>query len=175
MQGNTGTMRQMLLVTLSFFISASTLSAATGKFLYQGFSQGMSESQGRKLAEQRGMQFHLLEQSSEKMKQYVVGQNQDIAMFCAGRLMAYSFSHPSDFQRFVNMLMTLKNQGYQVMGANPNSFFAYDGKNHTSIELQLGRAGDGFRIHMTLFSSEDYGVTNSQTQYRGLDFEQRCF
>ena len=41
-------------------------------------------------------------------------------MFCAGRLIAYSFSHPSDFQQFVNMLMTLKNQGYQVMGANPN-------------------------------------------------------
>ena len=129
MQGNTGTMRQMLLVTLSFFISASTLSAATGKFLYEGFSQGMSESQGKKIGGTMWMQFHLLEQSSEKMKQYVVG-NQDIAMFCAGRLMAYSFSHPSDFQRFVNMLMHLENSGYQVMGANPNSFFAYDGKNH---------------------------------------------
>ena len=162
---------------VSLSLIASTVPAAAAEFEYKGFRQGMTEPMARQMAEQKRLPFRSMEQSSAKMKQYMIGsgESQDLAMFCEGRLMSYTFTHSADFQRFVNVVMEWRKIGYQITNAHPNSFFGYDGKAYTSIELALQRSGDAYLVRAALSSNETYGVTNYQIQFEDINSGRVCF
>ncbi len=172
------TILKAALVTLIVAMSCSSPARSQTAFNLMGFTQGMTKAQASAFAATKGLALEPVNGTDSAKQTYFDVRTPGLRVmlgFCWDTLFWASYVVSKGFVEFGKAIDSAKVQNSMVqLDASTRYFVGYDGEDHVSVNVVLGRDGLSFVLHYTLFGKGTYGATNYQVTYKDPKVSALC-